>query len=684
MICCLNPNCQNPHNDDDASTCQSCGVTLVNVLRNRYRPTKLIGQGGFGRTYLATDEDRLSTRCVIKQFTPQTQGTKSLNKAVQLFNQEAVRLHELGEHPQIPTLLAYFEQDEYLYLVQQYIEGPTLTQEAQERRGFSEAQIRSLLQDLLPVLKFIHQHQVVHRDITPSNIIRRQLDNRPVLIDFGVAKQLSSEGFAQPGTKIGTEGYSPIEQLRSGKVYPSSDLYSLGATCLYLLTLTRPDELYDPLNGRWLWRERLGQRGGAVSDQLAYILNRMVEDLVNQRYQTVDEILHDLTLPLDAPMPVMSSTDVTAMPPDEIQPTTLPPTPPSSPPLPSRSPSSPPSSPPAAVRPSRPPTSGSGVPSRPPSSGSRSGSRSPSRPPTSGSREPGWHCIRTLTGHSSWVIDVAISLKPPTIISAGLDDTVRLWNARTGDLIRTVKAHARGVNAVVVSRDSRFIASCSDDDTIKIWDFNTGNLVHTLSEHTRDVTDLDLSADGRILVSSSEDKTIRIWDPHQGRLVQTLTGSAGMIKAIAIDAMAQIIASGGLDNKVRLWNVKTGNMTQVLSGHLNSINAIALSADGLFLASASKDRTVRIWDLGTGRAIAVLRDHNQEVNAVAISQNGKFLISGSSDATVRVWEFPTGRLLHTLSDHATAVRTVAVTPNGSVIVSGSFDKTIKVWQYFSA
>lgn len=668
MICCLNPTCANPHNDDAATTCQSCGATLVLALRNRYRPVQLIGQGGFGRTYLALDDDRLSSRCVIKQFTPQTQGTKSLEKAIQLFNQEAVRLHELGEHPQIPALLAYFEQDEYLYLVQQYIAGPTLTQEAQTCQGFSEAQIRTLLQDLLPVLKFIHQHQVVHRDITPSNIIRRQLDERPVLIDFGVAKQLTTEGFATPGTKIGTEGYSPIEQLRSGKVYPSSDLYSLGATCLYLLTLTRPDELYDPLNGKWLWRERLADRGGQVSDQLAFILNKLVEDLVNHRYQTVDEVLQDLALPSTAAMPVMTSTDTTAIPDEELPRTSLPPVPASKPPS-----SSPPTSrPPISV--SRP------TPSRPPS---RPPARPASRPPTSGAREPGWHCIRTLTGHSSWVIDVAICLKPPTILSAGLDDTIRLWNARTGDLLRTVKAHARGVNAVVVSRDGRFLASCSDDDTVKIWDFNTGSLIHTLTEHTRDVTDLDLSGDGRLLVSVSEDKTIRIWDSHHGRLVRTLTGAAGMIKAVAIDAAAQIIASGGLDNKVRLWNVKTGNMTQVLSGHLNSINAIALSGDGLFLASASKDRTIRIWDLGSGRAIAVLKDHSQEVNAVTISQNGKFLISGSSDATVRVWEFPSGRLLHTLTDHATAVRAVATTPNGNVVVSGSFDKTIKIWQYFS-
>ncbi|MEB3337074.1 MAG: serine/threonine-protein kinase, partial [Leptolyngbyaceae bacterium] len=294
MISCLNPNCRQPQNPDDATTCGSCGAAIVSLLRGRYRVLQPIGQGGFGRTYLAVDEDRLKTRCVIKQFSPQFQGAKSLDKAIQLFDQEAMRLHELGEHPQIPALLAYFEHDSRLYLVQQFIEGPNLVQELQRQGAFSEHKIRELFNDLLPVLKYIHERQVIHRDITPGNIIRRGNDGKLVLIDFGVSKQLTGTSMAQAGTRIGTEGYAPMEQMRSGRAYPASDLYSLAATSIHLLTQVRPDELYDPLQGRWMWREHLTRRGVTISDRLGQVLDKLLKDLVGDRYQSADEVIKEL------------------------------------------------------------------------------------------------------------------------------------------------------------------------------------------------------------------------------------------------------------------------------------------------------------------------------------------------------------------------------------------------------
>ncbi|MEM9808644.1 MAG: protein kinase, partial [Cyanobacteria bacterium P01_D01_bin.56] len=296
MICCLNPDCLVPVNPDGVTVCQSCGSPLTELLRNRYRPLKPLGQGGFGKTYLAEDVDRLNTRCVIKQFVRQA-SNKTFDKALTLFNKEAIRLNDLGEHPQIPSLLAYFEHDGSFYLVQQEIEGDTLLQEVKKEGPFDEEKIRNLLQNILPVLQFIHDRNVVHRDINPTNIICRRQDNKPVLIDFGIAKQLEKSLYdktEQTGTRIGTEGYSPIEQLRSGEAYPSSDLYSLGATCICLMTGRKPEKLYSPLEGRWQWQEHVIAAGRTVTSELAAILDRMLKDFINERYRTAAEVLQEL------------------------------------------------------------------------------------------------------------------------------------------------------------------------------------------------------------------------------------------------------------------------------------------------------------------------------------------------------------------------------------------------------
>lgn len=235
MLYCPNPNCSNPFNPDSNKFCLRCGQILTPLFRNRFRVIKLLGEGGFGKTYEARDVDKMDEPCVIKQFFPQVEGTAALEKATELFKQEAKRLYDLGEHPQIPRLIAYFEQDQRLYLVQEFIDGHNLLQELQQQGTFSEAKIIQLLKDLLPVLQFIHEQGVIHRDIKPENIMRRHKDGQLMLIDFGVSKQATGTIIGKVGTTVGTHGYAPLEQMR-GQVFPASDLYSLGVTCIRLLT----------------------------------------------------------------------------------------------------------------------------------------------------------------------------------------------------------------------------------------------------------------------------------------------------------------------------------------------------------------------------------------------------------------------------------------------------------------
>ncbi|WP_258005903.1 serine/threonine-protein kinase, partial [Cylindrospermopsis raciborskii] len=285
MICCLNPDCQNPQNPHGSKFCQSCDTPLVPLLRNRFRIIRVLSdEGGFGRTYLAEDTDKLNDNCVVKQLAPKFQGTWAQKKAMELFSQEAKRLQELGEHPQIPTLLAYFEQDKCLYLVQQFIDGNNLLQELQLRKHYKDSDIQSLLLDLLPILKFLHSRGIIHRDIKPENIIRRKRDGRLILIDFGSAKQLTVAVQKKYGTSIGSHGYSAIEQIRDGKAYPASDLFSLGATCFHLLTGLSPFQLWIEHGYSWVknWQDCLNNSRSA---ELIIILDKLLQLDLKNRYQ---------------------------------------------------------------------------------------------------------------------------------------------------------------------------------------------------------------------------------------------------------------------------------------------------------------------------------------------------------------------------------------------------------------
>ncbi len=289
---CLNPDCL-AVNLETHRFCQKCGQKLW--LKDRYQALKLIGQGGFGKTFLAIDHDKPSKpQCVIKQFFPQGQGTGGLQKAAELFAEEAKRLDELGKHPQIPELLAYFiHEDQRQYLVQEYIAGQNLEQELKSQGNFNQDKIRALLLDLLSVLDFIHQRQVIHRDIKPENIIRRAQDNKLVLVDFGAAKAVTPINRSVTGTMIGSAEYVAPEQM-NGKAVNASDLYSLGVTCLYLLTGISPFDLFDVGEHQWVWRDYLVNN--SINNDLGNILDKLVIFGTKRRYQEVKDVLGDLEL----------------------------------------------------------------------------------------------------------------------------------------------------------------------------------------------------------------------------------------------------------------------------------------------------------------------------------------------------------------------------------------------------
>ena len=289
MSKCLNPDCL--QTNSKTPYCQKCGSKLL--LTDRYRALEILGQGGFGRTFLAVDENKPSQPyCVIKQFLPQAQGTNNQEKAGELFKQEAIQLEHIGKHQQIPELFAYLIQDNRQYLVQEYIEGQNLVQELAQTGAFSETQIINLLGDLLPVLAFIHQKLVIHRDIKPENIIRRKSDNKLFLVDFGAAKAAIRTALAVTGTVIGSEGYVAPEQAL-GKPTFASDLYSLGVTCIHLLTNKEPFGLFDIGEGDWVWQNYLKVK---VNNTLGQVLYKLLQQGTKKRFQTAQEVLDALQL----------------------------------------------------------------------------------------------------------------------------------------------------------------------------------------------------------------------------------------------------------------------------------------------------------------------------------------------------------------------------------------------------
>ncbi len=280
---------------------ESSLLTPGNILGNRYQIVRELGRGGFGRSYLAIDLNKFSEQCVLKEFAPQVRGQDELVKAKELFEREAGVLYKL-QHPQIPAFRELFRvnsnANESLLLVQDYIEGETyldqLNQRLKQQQVFSESEIIEFLHDLLPVIDYIHNLGVIHRDISPDNIICRQRDKLPVLIDFGGVKEIAATVISQysstkVATRIGKQGYAPDEQMIRGKVSPSSDLYALAATSLTLLTGKAASTIYNPAEATWEWRKHLN-----LSPELGIVIDRLLQHNPQDRYQSAAAVLKDL------------------------------------------------------------------------------------------------------------------------------------------------------------------------------------------------------------------------------------------------------------------------------------------------------------------------------------------------------------------------------------------------------
>lgn len=308
-IACSSCGQENPSN---ARFCSRCGASVPQInanvsgkltagtrLRDRYIIRHPIGQGGFSRTYLAADTGRFQELVTVKELTPANFEAYALQKAEELFQREAAILHKLAS-PQIPKFWEFFRDGQRLFLVQDYIEGKTYQTLLEERiilgKTFSETEIIELLQQLLPVLSYLHNCGVIHRDISPDNLICRASDRMPVLIDLGGVTKITlnvtsdAENFAVDSTtRLGKIGYAPDEQLRLGIAAPHSDLYALAVTALVLMTGKQPQQLINLETMEWNWQQYLN-----LSPLLTSILKQMLASQPINRFQSAEEVLQHL------------------------------------------------------------------------------------------------------------------------------------------------------------------------------------------------------------------------------------------------------------------------------------------------------------------------------------------------------------------------------------------------------
>ncbi|MEH1970789.1 protein kinase domain-containing protein [Nostoc sp.] len=295
----------------------------IQLLNDRYQVIRTLGAGGFGETYLAEDTYMPSKRlCVVKQLRPIHNNPQIYQLVQERFQREAAILEELGgANDQIPALYAYFSSGGQFYLVQEWIEGDTLTGKVQKQGLFSEGAVQELFMNLLPVLDYVHSKHIVHRDIKPDNIIVRHRDGKPVLIDFGAVREsmgtvVNSQGNPTSSIVIGTPGYMPSEQAAGRPVF-SSDLYSLGMTVIYLLTGRQAQQLEtDSQTGEIVWR----QYASHVSPIMAGVIDKAIAYHPRDRYPTARamlDTLQSIANPIPPTQPLLTQPTVVSAPPPQ-------------------------------------------------------------------------------------------------------------------------------------------------------------------------------------------------------------------------------------------------------------------------------------------------------------------------------------------------------------------------------
>ena len=627
------------------------------LLTGRYLILEKLGAGGFSETYLARDKYLpRHPLCVVKCLKLPPHSTISLEIAHRLFETEAHLLEQFGQHHnQIPTLFAYVQEQDSTYLVQEYIEGEDLSTGLRQGKRFTLKAAIALLLEMLPVLDYIHSQRVIHRDISPSNLIRRRRDGKMVLIDFGAAYCLSeNESRMQPDNdlslEIGTPGYMPDEQ-RLGMAQTNSDLYGLGILVIHLLTGVDPQQFkQDLISGELDWQRYL--QPSSVPLELTTILDRMVRSRVSDRYQQASEVLNDLqALPASQRFRPRGASRRHSW----AQQMVLP--------------------------------AGTmlliGTVALQASQGAMGGWFSDYKQAKSALTQLGQKFLPRSDGQLTMLRELSIKsgvervLIVPNnrvMVTAGADQVLRLWSLPNGKRIKTLVGSKALVTTLAISQDSKFLVSGREDGTLQLWDAALGKLLKTFKGHQKSVTAIAISPDSQTLVSSSKDRTLRQWRLNTGELLQTLSLPQADITAITYGATSNTLITA--NRQLQVWDLRTGQVHRTFSGHTDTIVGLQLVNDHT-LISFGKDRGL-MWDLNREALVQVLPEAS--ANPTSISRCDRNIITVHSNGSIRTWIPESGNLVMRESGTLERPANVAFSPNHDYLVTWNANQQVRFWQ----
>jgi len=290
--------------------------------------------------------------------------------------------------------------------------------------------------------------------------------------------------------------------------------------------------------------------------------------------------------------------------------------------------------------------------------------------------------IESFAGHTNPVNSVCFSPDGRFVLSASLDETMKLWQVSTGHCLQTFRGHKNSIRSVSISANGRYIISGSGDSSLKVWDISTGQCIKSFERHAGGVKSCCFSPNGILGISGGEDSTILLWAIETAHCIRVLKGHIGSVNSVCFSPNGLWILSGGEDKTLRLWEVSTGRCVKVFGGHTNSINSVCFSPDGLRALSGGEDNTMRLWEIESGRCLNFDEDTGS-INSVYFSPDGHWALSGGGEyqkkGSLKIWDISTRQCVKSILGHEEAVSSVCFSPNGSYILSGSDDKTMKLW-----